>query len=212
MKPEALYNLFASHEEGAWIMRPSSAKALCEYVKSKKPKKVLDLGTGIGCTSALLASLGAEVHTVEQNEKCIEVARGIIPEELQEKITFYHKKAIVWESKEIPHLAFSAYEELPEGDYDMWLVDGPGPWQEGEHIVDLMNADVLKSVDSIRAGTIVVWDGRVTGLRNLERYYGDNFYFILNPPKTDMNILERKDNKAILRDAKLQGYRDSRYI
>lgn len=216
MNTTALYNLFVSHPESQWIMRPVSAQQLHAYLSRKQPKRILDLGTGIGCTAAFmaLACPKAEVHTVEQSKKCVDIAKSLIPEELQKNIKFHRTDPEVWEHEDIPYQYFSKFKKLPEGDFDFILVDGPGPWTDvkGTYI-DLPNADVLNLMleKKLKKGTLVAWDGRIPALRLLERFVGDNFYLVEQGDGSDFNVIEFKGTHKFS-DGRLEIMKESGYV
>ena len=211
MKIDALYNLFFQHPEGGWIMRPENARRLHQFVKGHDVKRVLDLGTGIGCSTALVAAVlkekGIDYHidTVEQYDKCIALAKQLIPQEYQEKIGFHKADAVVWQTEKIPYRYFSVYDKLPEGDYDLWINDGPSDIPHKDYYVDLPNGTVIQKLfeDKVKPGTFILFDGRKEALRTVERYFGANFY-ITNPGEHghDVLIIERKDNPFHFEDDK----------
>src|SRR3990172_4928164 len=109
-----LCKLFSSHPEGRWIMQWPNPQYLYDFVKSHEIKKVLDFGTGIGLSAAIIAlalkdkgEKEYEIHTIEQFEKCCNIAKELIPKELQEHITFHLEKPTVWQTDLIPYEYFS---------------------------------------------------------------------------------------------------------
>jgi len=212
MNFKSLYNLFRSHPEGNWIVKPYNAETLYNLIKSNPVKKILDLGTGIGLSASTIALAmeekkepDYEIHTVEQKEKCHRLAQELVPEELKKNIKFYLSKFTIWQTDKIPYQYFSTYESLPENDYDFILVDGPGPEPIDGNFIDLPpNGDIIKLLleDKIKPKTLVFFDGRIQSIRIVERYFSDNFYLILSDP--DYNVLERKDNPVNLNDSKLE--------
>lgn len=216
-----LYNLFAHHKEGGWIMMPFNARRLYRLVLEKPVKRILDLGTGIGCSAAIIASAmeekgekDYEIHTIEQFKKCYDIAKEFIPEELRKNTKFYLEKVTAWNTKEFPYMNFSVYENLPEGNWDLVLNDGPGPFLFDNRYVDLDNGTILKWLieqpDFLRTGDLIAFDGRLSALKTIETTFGDNFY-IVNPTQ-EFNVLERKDNPAKFNDAKMKRMTDWNYF
>ena len=210
MKKEAilnlqnLYNYYASHPESSWITNPDNAPSLYKFVQKNNPKKILDLGTGIGCTAAIISLAlkskkieDFEIHTVEQFQKCVDIAQKIIPKILKENITFHLTEAVPWSTEHIPYHYFNTYKKLPKIDWDFIFVDGPGGFTENEKYVDVPRGDVIKMLldDDIKPGTFVTFDRSIPTLKIVERYFSDNFYFIPTE-NTVFNVLERKDNKV----------------
>src|SRR3990167_2316559 len=134
---KSLYKFFTQQKEGPWVMQWPNPQVLYDFVRKHPMKRVLDLGTGIGLSASIISlalrdkgEKDYEVHTVEQFEKCHKLAQEIIPVELKEGITFHLSEPIVWQTDKVPYQYFSVFKELPEGDFDFILTDGPGPYLE----------------------------------------------------------------------------------
>lgn len=219
---KSIYNVFSHHEESRWIMQPENAQALHSFVKAHPIKHVLELGTGIGLSTAIIAYSLEEkgvtdyvIHTVEQSEKCLALAKQLIPLEFQKRIVFHLSEATTWKPYFLPNTELSIFEKLPDDSFDLVLVDGPGPWLKGEHLVDLDNGDVIKLLleEKLKPGALVAWDGRVHALQLVERYFGDNFYFVPTASYAGrMNVIERKGNVVQCRDDKLESMRLDHYF
>jgi protein-L-isoaspartate(D-aspartate) O-methyltransferase len=61
---------------GQTISQPYMVARICEALALRGGEKVLDVGTGSGYQAAVLAELGAEVHTIERIEELAEEARA----------------------------------------------------------------------------------------------------------------------------------------
>lgn len=220
MNLQSIYNIFANHQEGTWRMQPGNARRLYEFVKTHDIKRVLDLGTGIGCSTAIIAlalsEKGVDYHidTVEQYDKCIKLANDLIPAEFKDHITFHTSEVKVWQMEGVPFENFSVYETLPEGDWDLILNDGPAPFIHEGAYVELPNATITKMLieGRLKADTYIAWDGRVGALRTLERYYGNNFYLVKADKNSDFNVIQRKDNPVLFRDNKLEVMKQTTYF
>lgn len=221
-KLKNLYNIFASHPEGQWIMEPQNAQLIYQFIQKNPIKKVLDLGTGIGCSAAIIAQALTDkgetdwhIDTLDQFDKCINLAKALIPQELQKNITFHRIDAKLWETDKILYQKFSLYETIPAGEYDLIINDGPSPWAENDQWIDFPNATITKMLleDRIKPGTFVAWDGRQHMLKYLERFFADNFY-LARPAQRgdDLNILERKDNPVICKDMMFEEMKKSSYF
>ncbi len=70
------------------MLCPKIEARILQSVQLKKTDKVLEVGTGSGYMTALLAHLAEQVHTVEINEQLSEQARQKITSEGFENITF----------------------------------------------------------------------------------------------------------------------------
>lgn len=224
MELKELYQVFAKHPEQQWIMQAENVQQLYNFTKKHPIKRVLDLGTGIGTSVSIVAlalknkgEIDFHIDTIEQSDKCIAVAKELVPKELQEHITFHKSEAVTWESTLMPHQTFSTYENIPEGDYDLIINDGPSPWLDKDgHYIDLPNATVTELLlkDKIKPGAFVAWDGRQHMVSILERYFSDNFYLArpANLQRDDLNILKRKDNPVNFRDERLEAMKNSTYF
>ena len=219
MNLKSLYQLFATHKDGKWIMRYYNAGALYRFITKHPVERILELGTGIGCSTAVMAlalrdrGVKGEIHTIEQSERCFTLAQELIPEELKSYITFHRIDPKVWTTEHLPYQHFSTFESLPEGDWDLILVDGPGPFIQGDKYIDLSNGDVMRLLieDKLKAGTSIAWDGRKKALSTLEQYFGDNFFLTQVADNNDFNIIERKDNPLHFEDHKLMEMRTLGY-
>ena len=198
-------------------MQYHNAQLLYDFIKNNPVKRVLDLGTGIGASAAVMAlafedkkEKDYKIDTIEQYDKCIALAKEIIPQELQTKITFVKAEPTTWKTEEIPYHYFSVYKELPPMEYDLIINDGPAPFEEqGKHLeeprrlVDLPNGTIHKLTmeGKLKPGVQIVYDGRVTSLKILERYFTENFTLNFVPQGgVDFFLLERKDNPVKLVD------------
>ena len=211
---KALHSSFRNHPEGVWVMDFTNCVALYKFCKEHDIKRVLDLGTGIGLSASIIAlalnEKGVDYHidSVEQFDKCVELAPKLIPKELQKNLTIHKANNVVWSDPNSPTVPYSTYDVLPEGDYDLILNDGPSFWRENNYLVDLPNGTVTKMLieGKIKPNTFIVWDGRISMLQLLEKYYSENFelYRPARPNQDDMNILRRLDNEPKFQDEKLK--------
>ena len=62
--------------DGQTISQPYMVALICEQLALHGGERVLDVGTGSGYQAAVLAELGAEVHTIERIEELAEQARA----------------------------------------------------------------------------------------------------------------------------------------
>lgn len=215
MNIKTLYNIFRNHPESSWILVQYNAEQLYKFIAEHNVSKVLDLGTGIGLSAAVMALAFKDkkvedykIDTIEQFEKCIRIAKELIPKELQTNINFIQSDAIAWETKEIPYTHLSIYKELPEPfDYDLIINDGPAPFIEKEQYVDLNNGTIHKLTleGKIKSGTFVIYDGRIQSLQLLERYFADNYQLFKIPPRgQDFVVLQRIENELVFRDDRFE--------
>jgi protein-L-isoaspartate(D-aspartate) O-methyltransferase len=60
------------------ISQPTMVRVICEALDLHRGEKVLDVGTGSGYQAAVLAELGAEVHSIERIPELAERARAAL--------------------------------------------------------------------------------------------------------------------------------------
>lgn len=216
----ALYQSFAKHKESSWVLKPENAKSLYEFVKTHNVKNVLDLGTGMGMSAAVVAlaleekKIEYKINTVEQYEKCYKLAQTEIPEELRKNITFHRTDSILWNHPEIPDQLFSNFKELPEGEFDLIIVDGPGPWlDENGRLIETPNGDVLKFhlENNIKPGTFIFFDGRLKALAMLERFYPADFWLVSGSGNRT-HFLERCEGEPKFKDERKAMYQKDGYF
>lgn len=216
MNLKSLFSLFKDHPEGMWIMHYENCVALYKFVKEHDIKRILDLGTGIGVSSAICAlalnEKGVDYHidSVEQFDKCVDLAKKLIPKELQKNLTIHKSEVDVWNIPGVPYVNFSVYRDLPpepEGGWQLVINDGPSFWRDETHLIDLPNGTITKMLlaDKIKPNTFIVWDGRISMLAYLERYFSTNFEIYRAANQDDMNILRRLDNPPFFQDEKLKA-------
>lgn len=168
---ENLWTNFANTEQGSWIMKIQEVIRLHEKIKTFSPKQILELGTGIGCSTAIMAFTcpDARIYTVEQNQKCIDIAKKLIPATLQERIYFRQANVqIVTVPQVNPFIHWSMYNDFDWIDYDFILVDGPGPLltkvklgdKYWETLAELPNGDLINILPRLKPGAIVYVDRR----------------------------------------------------
>ena len=198
--------LFQSSEHGQWIMKAGNIVNLHEKIKQFNPKHILELGTGIGCSTAVMAFTcpEASVYTVEQNQKCIDIAKKLIPAGLQERIYFRKANPRVFIAPQVnPLVNWSSYDEFDWHDYDFILVDGPSGFhtkvQIGDKVwstfADPPNGDIINLLPLMKEGTIIYVDGRKVSTRlynrhlqnYLERIEGDKTYEIYRRNSVQLN-------------------------
>ncbi len=211
---KSLYNFYIKHPEGQWIMQWPNAVELYNFIKNNPVKRVLGLGTGVGLSDAVIAFAMIEkgetdyvIDSMEQYDKCITLANQMIPEPLKKNINIIKSNVIVWNDPSMPYENYSIYETMPEGDYDLIINDGPAPFMEGDKYIDLPNGTIHKMLidGKLKAGTKIIYDGRIQSLKLLERYFSDNLLLVHIPARNnDFNVLEKKDVPFIFRDDKLE--------
>ena len=212
MELKKLYSIFQESKHGEWIVDFGDYETLGTYIRANKNKRVLELGGGVGCLTALISnSMEADghVHSVEAFPKCTALAKRLIPEELQHKITFHTQPVAVCSIRGIHDRNFLTYKELPEDDYDLVVIDGPGPayMQQGEdkavgYLFDLPGGDFFHLIDKTKEGTVFYIDGRREMVRVMLRFFSSYFKVIQSTDGVTilMRIGEPKDGMIEMRD------------
>ena len=217
--------LFQSSEHGQWIMKAGNIVKLHEKLKEFNPKHILELGTGIGCSSAVMAFScpEASIYTVEQKQKCIDIAKKLIPKGLQERI--YFRKAdpqAVVVPQVNPFVSWSMFSDFDWHGYDFILVDAPSGWitklningKYWETMADLPNGDVINLLPKMSPGTIVYVDGRKPTTRLYNRHLGnylekleeDTGYAIYRRTNKQLNSdFSNYENQDVSRDNLIRG-------
>src|SRR3990167_60313 len=110
---ETIWLKYKNNSEGLWVTKMTQILRLHEFLTKLQPKHILELGTGIGCSTEIiaLACTNTSIYTVEQNQKCIDAAKILIPERLQEQIYFkLSKVGVLKPIYEVnPWINFQAY-------------------------------------------------------------------------------------------------------
>lgn len=228
-----IYKNFQLSREGQWIISLDDTCRLYDLVRRKSQEKnaqavkILELGGGIGAATAVLAqalhnnhqSVEGGIVTVEQFEKCINIARSLIPKYLLPYIEFIHSATEVFEYKAVPYRYFTAYKNLPlskNKNYDVLVIDGPSYWLENEKLVDpadVPNGDFIRILPHLNAGAFVYIDGRRRTVKTIHRF----FYKFLKPieESDDYSILIRTDvefNETLVIDKQIEELKQQGYF
>lgn len=171
MSLNELYKIFTSSKHSQWIIDAQDVDRLVKVVQLIDAKEILECGTGIGASTAVLAyATKGKVTTLEQYDKCIKIAKELIPQELQGKIEFVKSDPEVYSIPEIKYHYFSAYKEIPFKMYDLVFIDGPSPFLEEESLVNLPNGDIFTLLNNIKPGGYVYVDGRREAVKLMDRH------------------------------------------
>ena len=160
-----IYAIFKNSPQGEWIIGKNDAAKLYAYVHAFAPQNILELGGGIGASTAIMAHAAGKsmITSIEQFEKCIDIAKKITPPELLEKINFVYSEAHAFKNDHIsPYQYLSGYKTLPieRGPFDFVIIDGPGYWLENNKLVKLPNGDIINLLPYLATGCKIYIDGR----------------------------------------------------
>lgn len=197
----SLYSIYKKSPEGHWIIGKNDAIALYEMVKTYRPKNILELGTGIGAATAIMAlasDMQTKITTVEQFQKCVDIARDLTPKELQKKITFVYAPPYAFRDNRVSEYQFfSGFKMLPtdKGPFDFLLIDGPGFWVENNRLVKVPNGDFIRLIPYLTPGCKIYIDGRKPALTLYKRFL--NPYFRMIEETKKFALLERTNEPAV---------------
>jgi hypothetical protein len=210
-----LWQKFANHPEAKWIVSLNDAYNLARFAIEYKPKRVLDLGTGIGASAAIIkkAYSEADVWSVEQFIKCCDIANELLKSENLE-VNVRHSEPTVFKVDGIRD-EMAGYSQLPEGNWDMVVIDGPGPFEyEGQLINSATSAcgDIFKLVDKINPHGIVYVDGRQSTVNMIQRFLSPYLRGIYKGDK--FTVFQRTKQKfgGPLVDGFLEVLKQDKYI
>lgn len=194
-----VYDLFLHSPENQWILGNQEAVLLYELIKKYKPSHILELGTGIGASTAVMAlasDASAKITTLEQFTKCINIAKSLIPDNLQKKINFVQSDPYAFKNDTISkYIYFSGYKNLPSSSFDFILVDGPAGWLEDGKFVSLTNGDIINLLPHMKIGGKILIDNRKQVVLMLKKYLG-NYVAILEMTKRT-TVFERTNKPLI---------------
>ncbi|MEK7108551.1 MAG: hypothetical protein AAB844_00360 [Patescibacteria group bacterium] len=181
-----IYRTMRRSPEAGWTVGEDDVLRLYRLVLGRQPRHILEFGTGIGLSTAAMAlalthagpaspagGRGGRITTLEQNARCIEIARSLIPADLAGLIEFVHADAKIFQIPEISNWQwFCGYAWNPPAGavYDFVLIDGPSGWVEGDELISLDHGDVFRLLRHMAPGATIYVDGRRQTAKKLKRY------------------------------------------
>lgn len=216
-----LWQIFAGHPEGKWVVSLNDAFNLARFVIESAPKRILDLGTGIGLSSAVLKKTApeAEVVTIEQFPKCIQIARDLMQSSGINGVDFRHSNIEKFEVPGISNHTLIGYKELPEGKWDMVVIDGPGPEKLPDGTIfdsaTMACGDIFRLVGSINPGGLVYVDGRDVTVHLIRRFLGKYFRPSFGGGASGFTVFERTEqvyDPSGVEDGLLEGLKIDKYL
>jgi protein-L-isoaspartate(D-aspartate) O-methyltransferase len=126
---------------GQTISQPYMVAVICQAAEVREGDRVLDIGTGSGYQAAVLAELGAEVHTIERIPELAERARGRLAQAGYEGVDVHVGDGSLGLPAQAPYDAIvvaAAAPAMPESLYEQLRVRGrlvvPVGGQEGQRL------------------------------------------------------------------------------
>ncbi|MBI2055928.1 MAG: hypothetical protein HYT37_00925 [Candidatus Sungbacteria bacterium] len=170
-----VYAIFKNSPEGEWIIGKNDAAKLYGLLQTYAPQNILELGGGIGASAAIMAiaAPGGKITSIEQFEKCIDIAKKLTPPDILKNINFSYSEAHAFKNDLIsPYQFFSGYKTLPIQDspFDFVIIDGPGYWLENNQLVKLPNGDIINLLPRLAAGCKIYIDGRKQAVGIYKRF------------------------------------------
>ncbi len=195
----ALARRFQRSPEGGWTIAADDVLRLYRLVLRSRPQHILELGTGIGFSAAVMAlalrRLGqGRITSLEQLPKCIEIARSLIPAELEPFIRIIHAPPTVFRINRLSRwIYFCGYDWTPAaGDrFDFVVIDGPAGWIEDGELVSLDSGDIFHLLPHLDQGCRVYVDGRRSLVKKIKRYLSG--YLRLVEHSSEHALFERTD-------------------
>lgn len=203
-----LYFTFKGHPEAKWIIGKDDAMMLYKLVKKHDFKNVLDLGTGIGASTAVIALAlggGGKITTVEQYEKCVRIAKELTPADLKTKINFVQADTYAFKNDKISkYIYLSGYKNLPIqfAPFDLVVIDGPGAWLEDGKLVSLPNGDIINLLPYLTAGCKIYIDGRKKNTELYKRFLSLYMRFL---EQIGHNAVFERTNKRLQSPSELES-------
>jgi len=139
-------------------IRKDDVKVLTKILSKSRPALSLELGTGTGKSTEILARYSNQVITLEQDQKFIELAKQNIAPDLQGKIDFVLSDIAVYPINKYLHGV--GYVNLPLRNFDFILIDGPGKYLEEGKEIKLPGGDLFRLLPYLEAETLIYLDGR----------------------------------------------------
>ena len=179
-----------ARENDVPIIRDKSFSLLLSLVRSKAPKKILEIGTAYGCSSLamLLESRDAHLTTIEIDEESIVKAKQNFKEfGFENRITLHQGSA----SDIVPILS---------GKYDFIFLDGPkGHYYEYlPYLIDLLNEKGILFADNVLFMGLI--DGRKEVPRRHNTIYNSLRNFLQSLSKDERfltTVLDIEDGVSI---------------
>jgi protein-L-isoaspartate(D-aspartate) O-methyltransferase len=109
------------------ISQPYMVALICQEAAVRPGQRVLDVGTGSGYQAAVLAELGAEVHTIERIEQLAERARAKLEAAGYERVTVHLGDGSLGLPEHGPYDAITVAAAAPEPPptlYDQLVLGG----------------------------------------------------------------------------------------
>ncbi len=196
-----VYSIFENSPQGKWIIGKNDVLNLYKLILETKPAKVLELGTGIGAGTAVIAmalnQLGrGSIISLEQSPEIIEIAQQLIEQPLKERLQIVCAKPVIFKIEKLSKWKyFSGYDWLPANSdiFDFVVIDGPGRWLQDGELIKLDNGDIVRFLPYFAKGCKIYIDGRRATVEIIKRYLSK--YFIVLNDTPVFTLLEKNERQ-----------------
>lgn len=177
-----IHQKFKSSPEGRWIIGEDDAVNLYRLVLRAKPQRILELGTGIGAGTAVMAEalerLGkGRIVSIEQSSHCVAVARDLLGS-LGSRVSLIQASPIIFKIEPVSRWTyFCGYDWLPQPEerFDLVCLDGPGAWLESGELMTFDNGMLFRLLPYLADGCLVYVDGRLPTVKRIQRHLSAHF-------------------------------------
>lgn len=183
----SLEKLYRSRKESEYCITADDAAFLFATVLARRPRYVVECGTGIGYSTAVIASALSKIGngivvSLEHDMVCFELAKRLMPDQLLPHVDF------VWAGLLAPVIGgirAIQYNWRPNADIDMLFVDGPP--SDGGHSIA---GDLFTLLPRLAKNATVIVDGRPDTVTAYRQVFGGLFDFSEPLPAT--TVMEYK--------------------
>jgi SAM-dependent methyltransferase len=192
-----IHQKFKSSPEGQWIIGEDDAVNLYRLLLHAKPQRILELGTGIGAGTAVMAEalkrLGqGHIVSIEQSSHCVAVARDLLGP-LGSRVSLIQAPPIIFKIEQVSRWTyFCGYDWLPQPEerFDFVCLDGPGAWLESGELMTFENGMLFRLLPFLADDCLVYVDGRLPTVKRIQRHLGA--HFITRTAERGYTILQKK--------------------
>lgn len=158
-KKRYLYNLILEliKKSNSTGVSFSDYRELYDIIKKKKPKNVLELGSGISSVimaqalkeNYLESNIKGLLETYEEDNFYFKQIKDITPRDQKDFVNFNLSKRI---TKKILNMKASMYKSIKIKEYEFIFIDGPTLWSKNEKKVGQksFNADILRILSQMK--------------------------------------------------------------
>lgn len=191
-----LHRIFAASPHGAHIVSWKDARKIYRIVQSCHAARALDLGTGIGASSAFISAAllpEGKVWSVEQEHSFAEEAKRLIPPNLLKKTHISVSPVYSFTTPYALGHTVVGYRTLPldGAPFDFVLIDGPGAFDENGVRVRFPSGDLFNLLPYLAPRCIIFIDCRSRSAALYEQTLGRFFTHIVRSRTYSIFVYEQ---------------------